>query len=78
MHNQAHMHQMIYCEAVAAEASFTRDCAQVYSDTNFGGSISDGSKTGIALSISSAEKGMLHTHTHTHTHTQNDTLIYIM
>lgn len=63
MHNQAHMHQMIYCEAVAAEASFTRDCAQVYSDTNFGGSISDGSKTGIALSISSAEKGMLHIHT---------------
>ena len=66
------MHKMIYCEAVAVEGFFTRDCAQVYSDTNFGGSISDGSKTGIALSISSAEKGMLHTHT------QNDTLIYIM
>lgn len=64
MHNQAHMHQMICVEAEAVEGFFTRDCAHVYSDTNFGGSISDGSKTGIALSISSAEKGMLHTHTH--------------
>lgn len=66
MHNQGHMHQMICFEAEAVEGFFTRDCAQVYSDTNFGGSISDGSNTGIALSISSAEKGMLHTHTHTH------------
>lgn len=61
MHNQAHMHQMICFEAEAVESFFTRDCAQVYSDTNFGGSTSDGSKTGMALSISSAEKGMLHT-----------------
>lgn len=57
------MHQRICFETEVAEGFFTRDCAQVYSDTNFGGSISDGSKTGIALSISSAEKGMLHIHT---------------
>jgi len=54
---------MICFEVEAMEGFFTRDCAQVYSDTNFGGSISDGSNTGIALSISSAEKGMLHTTT---------------
>lgn len=52
---------MICFEAEGVGGFFTRDCAQVYSDMNFGGSISDGSKTGIALSISSAEKGMLHT-----------------
>lgn len=58
------MHQRICFETEAVDGFLTRDSAQVYSDTNFGASISDGSKTGIALSISSAEKGMLHTYTH--------------